>query len=259
MTSIPNSNYGNKILYVGGLQADTVSSNSLAINTNTPVSGSIFTISSTDNAMLPPRMTTAQKNAINGGTPPVGAVVYDIDLGAISVRGPSAWEVMSIPSQKSFARLKLTSNLSVSGNTFITTEFSQADSRIQNIGVQFAGDANPGFISLVPGKVYTITTSLFLRSLTAAEFEFIRFRVYRSVPIEGSSATAAENIIDQIAFMYLGCAVEPEASTNFSPSGTTFVDTTENSAFEVIRFLFTFSDDTYSVDSELSNIIIAEI
>ena len=50
-------------------------------------------VRSTTKGFLPPRMTTAEKNAI--ATPASGLVVYDTTLGKLCVRGASAWETIT--------------------------------------------------------------------------------------------------------------------------------------------------------------------
>lgn len=54
-----------------------------------PHSSAILDVKSTTKAFYPPRMTTAQKNAIV--SPQVGAVVYDTDLGGLSHYNGSVW------------------------------------------------------------------------------------------------------------------------------------------------------------------------
>ena len=53
----------------------------------------LLEMSSTAKGFLPPRMTTAQKNAI--GTPAEGLVVYDTDLHKLCVRVAAAWETIT--------------------------------------------------------------------------------------------------------------------------------------------------------------------
>lgn len=55
---------------------------------NSPLPSVIFQIDSTTGAFLPPRMTTAQKNAL---TATDGMVVYDTDLAKLQVRAGGAW------------------------------------------------------------------------------------------------------------------------------------------------------------------------
>jgi hypothetical protein len=56
---------------------------------NPPIPSAQLDVESTTKALYPPRMTTAQKNAIAGPQP--GAVVYDTNLGALSFYNGSAW------------------------------------------------------------------------------------------------------------------------------------------------------------------------
>jgi hypothetical protein len=54
-----------------------------------PIPSAQLDVASTTRALYPPRMTTAEKNAIVGKQP--GAVVYDTNLGALSFYNGSAW------------------------------------------------------------------------------------------------------------------------------------------------------------------------
>jgi hypothetical protein len=57
------------------------------------VASSIFTLNTTTQGFLPPRMTTTQKNAI--ASPAAGLVVYDTTLNKLCVRTASAWETIT--------------------------------------------------------------------------------------------------------------------------------------------------------------------
>lgn len=63
------------------------------IGSNPVAASSVLDVQSTTKGFLPPRMTTAQKNAI--ASPAAGLVVYDTDLGKLCVRGASAWETIT--------------------------------------------------------------------------------------------------------------------------------------------------------------------
>ena len=98
-------NNGNALIEVGG---GTVPFNVIAGSANLNLSnggvrvGSSYDttnacaqleVVSTTKGFLPPRMSTAQKNAI--GTPAAGLVVFDTDLNKLCVRGASAWETIT--------------------------------------------------------------------------------------------------------------------------------------------------------------------
>ena len=53
----------------------------------------LLDVQSITKAFMPPRMTTAQKNAI--ASPTAGMVVYDSTLGKLAVRGAAAWEAVT--------------------------------------------------------------------------------------------------------------------------------------------------------------------
>ncbi len=69
-----------------GLCVEHVSANASA----TPIASSIFTCESTSKGMLPPRMTTTQKNAIT--SPAEGLMVYDLTLHKLQVYDGSTWQ-----------------------------------------------------------------------------------------------------------------------------------------------------------------------
>jgi hypothetical protein len=70
-----------------------MSATSLMLGTDTEVITSILTLASTTKGFLPPRMTTAQKNAI--ATPATGLVVYDTTLNKLALYTGAAWETVT--------------------------------------------------------------------------------------------------------------------------------------------------------------------
>ncbi|MES2519453.1 MAG: hypothetical protein V4585_15170 [Bacteroidota bacterium] len=62
-------------------------------NGTAPIASAQLEVQSTTKAFYPPRMTTAQKNAIV--SPQAGAVVYDTDLSGLSLYNGSAWGAVS--------------------------------------------------------------------------------------------------------------------------------------------------------------------
>lgn len=65
--------------------------NRVGVNTAAPNANAILDLTSTSKAFMPPRMTTAQKNAIP--SPAAGMVVYDTTLNAVCVY-TSAWQTL---------------------------------------------------------------------------------------------------------------------------------------------------------------------
>lgn len=63
------------------------------IGTTSPAASAALQADSTSTGLLPPRMTTAQKNAIS--SPAEGLVVYDLTLHKLCVRGAAAWETIT--------------------------------------------------------------------------------------------------------------------------------------------------------------------
>jgi hypothetical protein len=69
------------------------SDGNIGAGTTTPNANALLDITSTTKAFLPPRMTTAQKNAI--AAPTSGMVVYDSTLNKLCVYGAAAWETIT--------------------------------------------------------------------------------------------------------------------------------------------------------------------
>jgi len=63
------------------------------IQETTPVASSVLTVSSTTQGLLPPRMTTTQKDAIS--SPAEGLIVYDLTLHKLCLYTGSAWETIT--------------------------------------------------------------------------------------------------------------------------------------------------------------------
>jgi hypothetical protein len=84
---------GGHIFKVNSAEAVRISSNkNLLIGTTTDTASSKLTIDSTTQGILPPRMTTIQKNAI--ATPAAGLIVYDTTLNKLCVY-TTAWETIT--------------------------------------------------------------------------------------------------------------------------------------------------------------------
>jgi hypothetical protein len=118
-------NFYNSTNFVGQFAANT--GNLLLQNggTFTDVASSRLTINSTTQGMLPPRMTTAQKNAIS--SPATGLVVYDTDLKAISNYNGTSWLSLTptAPSQQVYTgTITWTGTTAPSGATTHTYNWS---------------------------------------------------------------------------------------------------------------------------------------
>jgi hypothetical protein len=95
--SILNDNVSGKIKFTSGgsstAQATLFSTGNFSIGSITDVGTAILQLTSTAKGFLPPRMTTAQKNAI--GTPATGLVVYDTTLNKLALYTGAAWETVT--------------------------------------------------------------------------------------------------------------------------------------------------------------------
>jgi hypothetical protein len=65
----------------------------VGIGTTAPSAAAILTLTSTTQGFLPPRMTTAQRNAIS--TPPAGLMIYNTSTNKLNVRTASSWEAVT--------------------------------------------------------------------------------------------------------------------------------------------------------------------
>ena len=137
--------YGN---WSFGQAAQTTPSGTLIANQNTNAampSSAILEMRSTNKGMLPPRMTTAQMNAIT--SPTTGLMVYDIDTKCLKTYNGSSWEcananiVASTPLSTSYAYQSITDNNTYakeisadnSGNTISVGSFGGAVTFGKNI------------------------------------------------------------------------------------------------------------------------------
>jgi len=69
------------------------SSGHVGIGTNAPNANALLDITSTTKAFMPPRMTTAQKDAV--ASPTAGMVLYDATLGKLCVYTGAAWQTIT--------------------------------------------------------------------------------------------------------------------------------------------------------------------
>lgn len=90
-------NLGTGTLEIEGSQVGAIGykfmSGSMAIGQTDALASAKLDVQSTTQGLLPPRMTTTQKNAINA--PAEGLMVYDITLHKLCVRGVSGWETIT--------------------------------------------------------------------------------------------------------------------------------------------------------------------
>jgi hypothetical protein len=69
------------------------SAGNVGINTTNPNAVAQLDVASTTRGFLPPRMTTAQRNAIS--TPPAGLMIYNTTTNKLNVRTASSWEAVT--------------------------------------------------------------------------------------------------------------------------------------------------------------------
>lgn len=71
----------------------------IGIGTTSPHASSILDVESTTKGFLPPRMTSAQRDLINGGTPSEGLMIYNSDVNCLEVYNLSNWVTLCDGSQ----------------------------------------------------------------------------------------------------------------------------------------------------------------
>jgi hypothetical protein len=79
--------------YVVLAHTGTATQGNVGVGTATPVASALVDITSTTQGFLPPRMTTAQKNAI--AAPANGLVIYDTTLAKLCVFTGVNWETVT--------------------------------------------------------------------------------------------------------------------------------------------------------------------
>jgi hypothetical protein len=94
--------------------SDTYAQIGIKANNTAPISSAQLEVQSTTKAFYPPRMATAQKNAIV--SPQAGAVVYDTNLGVLNYYNGSAW-------------------LAASGGSGLTLPYSQTGNDVNSDGL----------------------------------------------------------------------------------------------------------------------------
>jgi hypothetical protein len=106
----------------------------VGIGTTSPAASALLDITSTTKGFLPPRMTTAQVNAIS--SPSDGMVVYDTDTDTLKVRANGAWTSLS----SSGGSLTLNTQVFTSSGTYTPT----AGMKYVRIRVQAPGGGGGG-------------------------------------------------------------------------------------------------------------------
>ena len=69
------------------------SAGNIGVGTSTPDASALFDLTSTTRGLLPPRMTTAQRDAIS--TPATGLVIFNTDLNLLEIFNGTLWETTS--------------------------------------------------------------------------------------------------------------------------------------------------------------------
>jgi len=99
------------------LATTSLQAQSVGVNTNTPDASAALDVTSTTQGMLVPRMTKMQRDAINGGSPATGLLIYQTDNtpGFYFYNG-SAWTSLSAGAADNLGNHTATTNLNMGGN-----------------------------------------------------------------------------------------------------------------------------------------------
>ncbi len=116
-----SSNGGNVIFQYAGTEiARMTSSLNMGIGTASPDVSALLDLTSTTRGLLPPRMTTTQKNAI--ATPATGLIIYDTTLNLLQIYNGSTW--ISVAPIVAFVTREVPSGTINSSNTVFTLAFT---------------------------------------------------------------------------------------------------------------------------------------
>ena len=152
------------LLAVGSLAAHA---QSVGVGTTNPNASAALDVSSTTKGLLPPRMTQAQRDAINPASTAAGLLIYNIDTKAINAWDGSKWTEVLGSGSGSAAPLPSTSNFSFTGGTQTYT----VPAGVVSINVtatgggaggnQFGSGSPAGAVvqatlTVVPGEVLTV-------------------------------------------------------------------------------------------------------
>lgn len=91
----------------------------VGIGTSTPDASAQLDISSTNKGLLPPRLTTEQRNAINN--PANGLIIYNTSTYTLEIYGPGGWQSLSLQSKRA------SSLIGGSGTEYIKQVLQTAD------------------------------------------------------------------------------------------------------------------------------------
>jgi len=166
--------------------------NILGIGTATPNANAILDITSTSKAFMPPRMTTAQKNAIP--TPTAGMVVYDSTLAGLSLYTTS-WEAISPnPPVVFFGTLLVVQSIPNSAPTQLANITQDAI----NIGGTNLNTASGRFTAPSTG-VYNLFCAVYLTFTNFGRSAICNLSVYNSVNVlqRGFQSILAVSAADQ--------------------------------------------------------------
>lgn len=136
--------------------SDDVRFNTLSVNGSND-SSAIATFTSSNRGILPPRMTTAEREAIV--SPADGLVVFDEDENRLYVKASSAWTALQpvLPSLRDYASFRYDNS---GGDIFITTSTTPIPLSLQSSnGISL--NANGMSIELNANKLYLITATFY--------------------------------------------------------------------------------------------------
>jgi len=144
--------------------------NTVNIGTQTSVTSAVVNIQSTTKGFLPPRMTTAQKNAI--ASPASGLQVFDSTMNAMCEYNGTAWRVLSAGAQSVAASTATTTvdmsagnvqNITLTASTTLTLSSATVGTYIMKLIQGGSGSYTvtwPGTVIWSGGTAPTLTTTV---------------------------------------------------------------------------------------------------
>ena len=158
----------------------------VAIGTTTPDDGSALQIDSTVGALVPPRVTDAQMNAIS--TPLEGSIVYNTTTSALFLFSSGTWndltrpDLPSVVMRKDYADDPNNDIVNTGNNTYYSFPLNTANvTSIENSYFEVTGN---GTIKILQNGNYMITAAFSVNNLPANNKKYI-IGLYRNGDLTG--------------------------------------------------------------------------
>jgi hypothetical protein len=197
------------------------SSGSIGVGTTSPVASAAFEIASTTKGFVPPRMTTAQRDAI--ATPAAGTTVYNTDVGTLSVYSGSSWINLSTQSNDSSPdTFTFTDSTNAGASTVVTSDVIQLHGFD---GGMFAvsGAASPEFRICADSTCSTVLSTWSNAARRVLPYHFVQLRATSSATTNDTVTTTASagTTSDTWSVTTIACTAGSQ-TFNYTGSAQTF-------------------------------------